>query len=125
MGLTVIVYDDMMESIVKSSDMEQMFTKFSHHKNCTVIYINQNIFCPGKHSRTINLNTHYLIIMRNPRDVNTMKVLGRQLGLGNALHEAFMDVHKEPYSYLIVDLSPKSNEQYKLRTKVFFRMKTQ
>ena len=114
-----IIYDDMMQSIVKSGDMENMFTKYSHHRNCSVIYINQNVYCPGKHSRTINLNTQYYICMSNPRDVSTMKVMGRQLGMGNALYEAYTDVHKKPYSYLVVDLSPHSQAEYKLWTKIF------
>ena len=115
----LLIVDDLMTKIVKSPDMEDLFTKNSHHKNISVCYINQNIFCPGRYSRTINLNTHYLLIMRNPRDVSTMKVLGRQLGIGNALHEAYMDVHKEPFKYLLVDLSPRSDDQFKLRTDIF------
>lgn len=115
----VIICDDLMEQMVKSSDIEALFTRHSHHKNLTIIYINQNLYCPGKHSRTINLNTHYLIIMRNPRDVSTMKTLGRQLGIGNALFEAYTDVHKEPFSYLCVDMSPWGQEDHKLRTKIF------
>ena len=108
-----------MESLTKSGVMENLFTRGSHHKNITVIYINQNMYCPGKHTRTINLNTHYLVIMRNPRDVSTMKVLGRQLGIGNALYEAYTDVHKTPFSYLLTDVSPTSDEQYKLLTNIF------
>ena len=115
----LIISDDLMHEMVKSSDIEALFTRGSHHKNLTVIYINQNLYCPGKHSRTINLNTHYLIILRNPRDVSTMKVLGRQLGMGNALYDAYTDIHKQPFGYLICDMSPKGVEEYKLRTNIF------
>ena len=115
----ILIADDLMEKMMKSGEMGDLFTRGSHHKNITVIYINQNLYCPGKHARTISLNTQYLSIHRNGRDVNTMKVLGRQLGIGNALHEAYMDAHREPFSYLIVDLSPYSDEQYKLVTKIF------
>ena len=115
----IVIADDLMGSLTQSNVISDLFTRGSHHKNLTVIYINQNIFCPGKHSRTINLNTHYMIIMRNPRDVSTMKVLGRQLGIGNALHEAYTDVHKSPYSYLVTDIHPSSDEQYKLLTNIF------
>ena len=76
------------------------------------------IFCICKHSRTMNLNTHYMINMRNPRDVSTMKVLGRQLGIENALHEAYTDMHKMPYSYSVTYQHPSSDEQYKLLTNI-------
>ena len=115
----MIVCDDLMEQMVKSSEIEALFTRNSHHKNLTVVYINQNLYCPGKHSRTINLNTHYLILMRNPRDVSTMSTLGRQLGIGGALCEAYKDVHKKPFSYLVLDMSPYGEDQYKLRTNIF------
>ena len=106
----IVIADDLIGSLTQSNVMGDSFTK-SHHKNLTVIYMNQNKFCPG--------NTHNMIIMRNPRDVSTMEVLGRQLGIGNALHEAYTDVHKTPYSYLVTDLHPSSDEQYKLLTNIF------
>ena len=47
---TILVLDDMMESVVKSSEIENIFTKLSHHKKINLIYITQNIYCQGKHS---------------------------------------------------------------------------
>ena len=40
-------------------------------------------FCQGKFSRTISLNTNYLILFKNPRDNNQISVLARQMYPGN------------------------------------------
>ena len=51
-------------------NIAKLFTKGSHHKNASVIFLTQNIFHQNKHSRTINLNAHYLVMFRNVRDAS-------------------------------------------------------
>ena len=58
-----IVLDDLMSDVVKSIDMQHIFTRGSHHNNLTVIYLNQNMYCQGKFSRTLSLNTQYIFIL--------------------------------------------------------------
>jgi hypothetical protein len=45
-----------------------LFTKKSHHRNISVMYIEQNLFHKGKNHRTISLNAHYMVLFKNPRD---------------------------------------------------------
>ena len=54
--------------------------------------------------------------MRSPRDLSTIWFLPRQLCLSNVLLSAYMDVHKNPYSYLVVDMSPTCENRYRIRT---------
>ena len=58
----VNVLDDLMENIIKSVDTQNLFTKYCHHYNITAIILTQNIFVQGPYSRTININTHILIV---------------------------------------------------------------
>ena len=51
----IIVLDDLMEYIVKSVETQNLFTKYCHHYNITVVFITQNIFAQGPCSRTINI----------------------------------------------------------------------
>ena len=63
----LIVLDDLI--CESSSDIVlDLFTKGSHHKNISVIFITQNIYYKGKAQRDISLNTKYLILFKNPRD---------------------------------------------------------
>ena len=43
----IIVLDDLMEKIVKSTETQNLFTKYCHHYNITAIFLSQNIFAQG------------------------------------------------------------------------------
>lgn len=117
----LIILDDLMESVTSSPEMENLFVKGMHHRHLSVLYLNQNMYCKGKHSRTINLNTHVLVLMKNPRDVSQLQCLGRQafLGKGAFLMEAYKDATSNPYGYLVLDFSPSGREEYRVRSKIF------
>ena len=64
----LIVIDDQMIEAGKDNRIVNLFTKGSHHRNLSVIYIVQNLFHQGKGNRSISLNSHYLVLFKNPRD---------------------------------------------------------
>lgn len=115
----LIVIDDLMHKVVQHKDMELLFTQGTHHRCVSVILITQNLFPRGKHARTIALNTWYQVLMKNLRDVSQVSILGRQLYPGKA--KGFMDAYQDAltHSYFIVDMSPHSDDRYRLRTRIF------
>ena len=117
----LVILDDLMDSVTSSSEMESLFVKGVHHLHLSVLYINQNLYCKGKHSRTINLNTHIYVLMKNPRDVSQLQCLGRQAFLGKStfLMDAYKDATATSYGYLVLDFSPTADELYRVRSKVF------
>lgn len=115
----IIVLDDLMSEICNDKDMQKLFTQKAHHLRFTVIFITQNLFCKGLTSRTISLNLHYFILMRNPRGVTQIRTLGQQIGQMKTLITAYKDATREKFSYLLVDLSPVSDDIHRFRTKVF------
>lgn len=115
----LIVIDDLQDEVANSKAVEQLFTRDSHHRNLSVVYINQNLFYQGKHSRTIALNTHYTVLFRNPRASSQLRILRSQTGLRH-LEEAYHDCMKhDRFGYLLIDLSPFSMTDCKLRTHIF------
>ena len=64
----LIVFDDQMIDASKDKRIVNLFTRGSHHRNLSEIYIVQNLFHQGKGSRIISLNGHYLLLFKNPRD---------------------------------------------------------
>ena len=56
----LIVFDDQMIDAGKDQRIVNLFTRGSHHRNLSVIYIVQNVFHQGKGS--ISLNSHYLVL---------------------------------------------------------------
>ena len=104
---TLVVLDDLMESVVKSVHIQNLFTKYSHHNNISVIYINQNMYASGPCARNLSLNTQYFIALSNPRDVGQIDVLARQTSLGKLLKDSYRDgVMSKRYGYIVISLHP-------------------
>ena len=100
--------------------VSDLFTRGSHHRGLTVMYLTQNLFPPGKLSRTISLNSHYMIVFKNPRDSLGISTLGRQMYPHNTnfLLQSFQDATKKPYGYLLLDLHQLTPENMRLRTNI-------
>ena len=119
-GHMIVILDDLMSEVVKSSTVQSLFTEGSHHGDITVIFILQNLFQQGKHARSIMLNSHYIVLMKNPRDIQQVKLLGRQLDQEKLVTEAYKDCMKEQYGYLVIDLSPHNiHENLRIKTHIF------
>ena len=119
----LIILDDMMESIVKSVDAQNLASKYSHHRNISTLYISQNLFLQGKCSKSISLNTHYFIIMCNPRDIKQITTLASQTGLGMTLIESYRDcVLNKKYGYQLISLHPRdlalNSDSPRIRSKI-------
>ena len=110
----ILIIDDLQISALNNDFIANLFTRESHHRNLSIFLILQNLFHQGKYARDISLNTHYFILFRNPRDKNQIKILGNQLGIKEKLERAYNMATERPYSYLMVDLSPRSESQYML-----------
>jgi hypothetical protein len=116
----ILVLDDLMGDI--DNDVMSLFCRQSHHRNISVIFLVQNIFFGGnKFFRTISLNCHYILVTKNPRDRKQISVLSSQLFPENVkfIKESFFDATIKPYSYLLFDLSQKTNDQIRFRTNIF------
>lgn len=117
----IIVLDDLLQESKNSKDVTALFTRAAHHKPCFIIFIMQNIFPPGKESRTRSLNTHYYVIFKNPRDKSQVDFLARQIHPSNpkALISVFEAATEKPHSYLFLDLTQECPDQYRFRTNLF------
>ena len=117
----LIVIDDLMHKVVQDKEMELLFTQGIHHRCVNVILITQNLYPGGKHARSIALNTWYLVLMKNLRDVSQVGTLGRQLYLGKG--KTFLKVYEDALGskegYLIVYTCPRGDDRYRLRSRVF------
>ena len=116
---TLLVIDDLMSETNQS--ITQLFTKDSHHKNISVIYITQNLFFKNKEMRTISLNSNYIILFKNPRDISQTVVLGRQMYCGNTnyFQQAYKDATSKPHGYILCDLKQSTPDNFRLRTNIF------
>ena len=116
---SLIVIEDLMSETDQS--VSKLFTKGSHHRNISVIYVSQNLYSKNKENRTISLNTHYLVLFKNPRDASQITCLGRQIYPNDSkhFHEAFDDATQQPHNYLLMDFKQSTPEECRLRASVF------
>jgi hypothetical protein len=105
----LLIFDDSCEEICRSKEF-QMLATAGRHRGLNVIYIKHNLFHKSPLGRDIELQLTHIILFKNPRDVQQIKHLGRQLGLGNELDDWYKDATREPYGFLMIDLCPKTNE---------------
>ena len=116
---TLLILDDLMHET--DDRVSQIFTRVSHHKNLSVLYLTQNLFYGSKQNRTISLNTHYLVLFKNARDATQISHLAAQMypGKSKFLIEAYRDATLTPFSYLLVDLKPDTDDKLRVRSNVF------
>lgn len=115
----LIIYDDLMQS--SSDEISDVFTKKSHHRNLSAIFLTQNLFQQGKHSRLMSLNSHYICVFKSPRDKAQIMHLARTMYPGESkfLVEAYKDATSESHQYLLIDLKQTTPEHLRLRAHIF------
>jgi hypothetical protein len=69
----------------------------------------------------MTLNSHYLILFKNPRDAAQIMYLARQMypSRPKFMMEAFADATAQPYTYLVVDLKADTDDDKRLRSGIF------
>ena len=114
----LVILDDVIFQASDHPEVVKMFTQYRHHRNMSVMMLTQNVFHQGKYSRTISLNSNYLVLFKNPRDKLQVNILARQIFPSEkALFlESFEDATRESHGYLIIDLTHSCPEQYRLLT---------
>ena len=93
-----------------------LFTKDSHHRNITVLYLTQDLSPPGKFSKTIKRNAHYIVAFKNPRDQTGIRTILLQ-AFPNRWRQAlrlFKRVTFCPFAYLMLDIHPALDDRYRL-----------
>jgi hypothetical protein len=118
----LLILDDQMDEAGDSKTLAKLFTKGSHHRNLTIIYLVQNVFNQAKSQRTVSLNSHYNVIFRNKRDTSQFRTLAYQMCPENGrwLLDVFNYVTRLPHGYLILDLHPTTDEEDSVVTNIFF-----
>ena len=114
----LIIIDDLMSLSSKDPRITELFTEGSHHRNLSVVAINQNLYYSK--DPTQRRNCHYIILFNNPVDKQQVMTLGLQMypekphHLGNHFNEAV----SKPYGYLLVDLKPNTPEHSRLKPNI-------
>ena len=104
----------------KDQRIVNLFTRGSHHRYLSVIYIVQNLFHKGKGSRSISLNSHYLVLFKNPRDKVQVLTIAKQMypGRTDFFLKQYEGAVRRTFGYLLIDLKTTTQDDCRLRTNV-------
>ena len=112
-----------MEKIVKSAKMQELFTKYCHHKYITTIMVSQNAFQDVPNAHTISLNTHIHILFADKRDKSQVSYFAQQLFCSKRKKKCFLDVYdkhmKNQFAYLTIDCTPQFPPKNKVCANIF------
>ena len=120
-GHSCVVLDDMADQI-DGTFLGALFTRISHHRNISIIFLLNNLFYKGlKTMRLVSLNTHYMVIFKSPRDKDSIATIARQMyGPDYKLMvQAYKDATEKKFGYLIIDSKSDTPEPIRLRTHIF------
>jgi hypothetical protein len=109
-----------MDESVKSKDVQDLFTRGTHHRNISVILLTQNFY--HKNMRTLTLNAKYICAFKNPRDNTFISTLGSQMNNRKKnllMEDAFAQSTKNPYGYLFIDCAQNQNDWFRFRDRIF------
>jgi hypothetical protein len=117
----LLICDDLMQAYGNKhkEELTALFCKGSHHWNLSILHILQNLFFSNM--RTARINSHYMILMKNPADRLQLMTLANQVfpRKQKCLIESFDDACAQPYGYLVLDLEPSTPDNLRLRTSIF------
>ena len=117
--MNLLIIDDFMHEM--NEIVAKLFTKGSHHRSTSVLLLTHNIFHQNKHSRTISLNAHYMVLFKNIRDASQNTNMAKKMYPGNMkyLKSSYEDSMNKHYGYLLIDLKPDTSDRLRLRTDIF------
>lgn len=118
---SLLIIDDLGNEACNDKRVSDLFTKKSHHNGLGVILILQNLFNPGKYTRTITQNAQYLVFFKNPRDLTTIHFLSRQMAPNSSRYiiDAYNHATRNAYGYLFLDFTQETPDQLRVRTDIF------
>ena len=105
---------DEMKSIVDG------FIDDGRHMNMSMAFLTQRMFVNNEHFRQISQNCDYFCVFKNPRNSAEIRTLAQQLTPGSLdLIEIYMEATKNPFSYLLINLTQECDPSVKYLSHIF------
>jgi hypothetical protein len=114
----LLVLDDLATDL-RSDFLNLLFTRGSHNWSVSVVLVCQNLYT--KELRVPRSNSHYIVLLRSPSSQLSVRVLGSQLFPNQMRYfiASYKKATEGNFSYLCIDLHPRSPEIFRLTTNIF------
>ena len=116
----ILVFDDLMTEAKCDQRIADLFTKGSHHRNISVVYLTQNLFPQGKACGDIILNIQYTAVWC------CITTLSRRIysSTSATFMKQFERATSYLYGHLVIHLKSSTPEKDRLHTEIFDTVKT-
>ena len=115
----LIVFDDLINS-KNLDEISNLFVVDGRHSNYSMIFTSQRMFVNNEYFRQISNNCDYIVVFRNPRNYSEIRTLAQQLTPINLdLLEIYTKATKDPFSYLMINLTQECKEDLKFLSHLF------
>lgn len=117
-NMTVVIDDQAMHI---GEDQAELFTVGCSRFNANIIFITQNLYMSNrKGASTLSKNCFYLFIMRNPRELGTLRTFfSQQPENTQDLMQYATEACARPYSYIFINSHQKTNPAHRHMTNLF------
>ena len=105
--------------VVNNFDIQNLFTRGSHHSNVSVVFPSQNMYYQGRCGKTIRNKVMYWVVFNKSCDLLQLSTLGSRYGIKPALMYAIDDNQYTMYAYILIDLCPTNVSKIKVLTGIF------
>ena len=109
---TLVVIDDLNQDACEDGTFLNLVVA-GRHRKIHLMTLRHNIYQPAKNWKTIDLYVTQMILFKSPRDVEQIRVLGRQLGDRKVPLEAYKRATSKPFGHLMIDLDPQTDPKLK------------
>jgi len=119
-NVPLVIIDDFGGSI--DLDTASLFTVTSHHDDINFVVILHTLYSRNPAYKLMNDNCKYLVLFKNPRDLQTVSNLARQMDpqRNGRFVAIFKEATERPFSYLLIDLHQTTAEKLRFRGNVLF-----
>ena len=116
---SLVIFDDMLNS-ENLKAVAQLFTVFGRHLNLCLAFLTQRLFNNNEFFRQISQNSDYIGVFKNPRNSREIRTLASQITPKTLeLLTIYQKATKDPYSYVLINLTQEGLPQLKYISNVF------
>ena len=116
---SLIIFDDLINS-KNLEEISNLFVVDGRHSNYSLIFTSQRMFVNNEYFRQISNNCDYIVVFKNPRNYSEIRTLAQQLTpIGLDLLDIYTKATKDPFSYLLINLTQECNEDLKFISHLF------
>jgi len=117
--LTIAIFDDLSNTTQNSEAFCDLLSHGGRHTKTAIFSLEHYLFSNSNRRRKQASQYHCIILMRNPRTHQQIKLLANQMGISPSLLDyAYKDICVQPFGHLLIDGRIEIHDRLRLLTNI-------